>query len=349
MKKIYWIILIVLVALGLIALGVFLYIQHTKAELSKKRQNLPETPSGVNCKIDTANWQSYDGGEYTIKYPSDWFNNTDNSKEGDTYWFVSFGPNDLAPLVYIGGNARDLDQFKQDLIGASGPGFQIKNEEKETVSGVEATKFSVEGGSNYPYLTYIYYITLGNIPVVIKGPAESDHFASSCEPEIFAEMIKNYNFRGMGSWNGSENNLNDQTYTDTDCGFSFQYPSDWDIIENYYYETAGGEKANVPTIILAKKGNADTSKNIIIINPRQGFCMETADSVKTKEVLLPNSSFVADLVSYPGQNISCEEATREGKDKNGKTADYHFYSVYDNDSGIKDIFKQVFLSFTVPD
>lgn len=294
-----------------------------------------------DCQIDTASWQNYVGGEYTIKYPKDWFSKSENGQEGSTYWTVSFGPSNLASLVYIGGSAPDVDQFKQDLIAASGQGFQIKKEETETVSGAQATKFTVEGGSNYPYLTYIYYIPLGNVPAIIKGPARSNHFATSCQPEIFAEMVKSYNFRGMGPWTGSENNASNQTYTDAACGFSFQYPQDWTITENYYYETAGGETATTPTIIL--KNNAGDAT--ISINLRQKFCMETPGVSKTREPLYGESPIYIDFMNYLDQGQTCGQVDVTAPDKNGKDSSYRIVAEFPNNQTMIDTLKNFVRSF----
>jgi len=59
---------------------------------------------------------------------------------------------------------------------------------------------------------------------------------------------------------------------------SFSYPPDWEVTEDFVYETAGGATADVPSITLAKIGD-DDSNNWIRINPRQfqteyGTCLD---------------------------------------------------------------------------
>jgi hypothetical protein len=68
------------------------------------------------------------------------------------------------------------------------------------------------------------------------------------------------------------------TYTSGDSSLTFRYPPDWEIIEDFVYETAGGAVADVPSITLGKIGNED-SNDLIRINPRQfqteyGTCLE---------------------------------------------------------------------------
>lgn len=53
--------------------------------------------------------------------------------------------------------------------------------------------------------------------------------------------------------------------------FGFRYPPEWEIIDEYYYETAAGEQSPYLTVILAQIGNNDPNEEIII-NPRQPQC-----------------------------------------------------------------------------
>jgi len=66
-------------------------------------------------------------------------------------------------------------------------------------------------------------------------------------------------------------------YTDSQAYFSFTLPDGWEIKNSYYYETAGGEKARVPTVIIARKSNtAEENTNKIFINMRQSSCDQLA-------------------------------------------------------------------------
>ena len=59
-----------------------------------------------------------------------------------------------------------------------------------------------------------------------------------------------------------------KTYTNPEADFTFEYPSNWEIIDDYFYETASGIKAKQRTIILQEIGNKN-SNDWIRMNPRQ--------------------------------------------------------------------------------
>ena len=62
-----------------------------------------------------------------------------------------------------------------------------------------------------------------------------------------------------------------QTYSNPQASFTFKYPNNWEIMEDYFYKTAAGIKAKNPTIVLQKVGD-DNSNNLITINQRQFQC-----------------------------------------------------------------------------
>jgi len=62
-----------------------------------------------------------------------------------------------------------------------------------------------------------------------------------------------------------------QTYTNPDASFTFDYPVGWVIEDEYFYETAAGERAEHLTVILKQTGNDDPNDRITI-NPRQPQC-----------------------------------------------------------------------------
>jgi len=69
-----------------------------------------------------------------------------------------------------------------------------------------------------------------------------------------------------------------RTYTSGDHSLSFRYPPDWEIRDDFVYETAGGATADVPSIVLGKIGD-ENSNDWVSINPRQfqqqyGTCLE---------------------------------------------------------------------------
>ncbi|MFC1721748.1 hypothetical protein ACFL0Z_02435 [Patescibacteria group bacterium] len=151
-------------------------------------------PTSECDTISTSNWLTYEGGEYTILYPPTWFAEASEPAGGseEISWFATFGPKDLAPLVSIGGFPQDLSILKQTL---ESEGYTVKSENTATVAGTQATKLTLETPASYD--EYLYYIPLGNIPIVIKGPGESPAF-DECEPQIFEVMLENFEYFGMG-------------------------------------------------------------------------------------------------------------------------------------------------------
>jgi hypothetical protein len=153
-------------------------------------------------------------------------------------------------------------------------------------------------------------------------------------------MLETFKFPTMPGGGGS----GDQTYTNDQVDISFDYPSDWEIKSEYYYETAAGEKATVPTIILGRKSDpANATSNQISINLRQASCMG-AGSVEYESA----GSTKVSIYTQPGSNQKCAETTVDGKDKNGKTTPYALVSFFD-DLSVKEIFKEVVGSFKVGD
>jgi len=69
-------------------------------------------------------------------------------------------------------------------------------------------------------------------------------------------------FEEITNWNTYQNSL---------VNFTFKYPKNWKIIDDYFYETVSGIKAKQRTVILQKIGDKD-SNNWIRINPRQFQC-----------------------------------------------------------------------------
>jgi len=155
-----------------------------------------QTRGGGCSNIDPTNWQTYQGGEYTIKYPNDWGAAEETPTEGGKLsWFASFGPTDLAPLVYIGGYPQELAELKNHLTVDLG--YNIIEETHETISGIQATRLTVQPAAGGSYPEYYYYLSIGNIPPVIRGPKESQ-ILTNCEPQIFEKMLETYQYKGMG-------------------------------------------------------------------------------------------------------------------------------------------------------
>jgi hypothetical protein len=156
----------------------------------------PPTRGGSCSNINTTDWETYQGGEYTIKYPKDWAAAEETPGEGGKLnWFASFGPADLAPLVYIGGYAQGIAELKNNLTTELG--YSITEETSTTVAGIQATQLTVQPTSGGSYPEYYYYLSIGNIPPVIRGPKESQ-ILTNCEPQIFEKMLDSYQYKGMG-------------------------------------------------------------------------------------------------------------------------------------------------------
>jgi hypothetical protein len=62
-----------------------------------------------------------------------------------------------------------------------------------------------------------------------------------------------------------------QTYANPEAGFTFTYPLDWVIEEEYFYETAAGARAEQLTVVLKQVGNEEPNDRVTI-NPRQFQC-----------------------------------------------------------------------------
>jgi hypothetical protein len=65
---------------------------------------------------------------------------------------------------------------------------------------------------------------------------------------------------GTSGWN---------TYSNEEAGLSFKYPRDWLVEVEGFYETAGGERADLWSLTLYRRGAHDDSDNWIRFNPRQ--------------------------------------------------------------------------------
>jgi hypothetical protein len=301
--------------------------------------NKDSDSSRSNCQnIDISAWQTYDNN-YKIKYPADWFYKEAAPEAAASQWVNAFGKLNQTAIVWVGTTAYTLAEFKNDLVTQT-PGFNINGDEIINIDGRPGTKLSVqEKTTSYP--SYIYYVPFFNISYIFQGPAGSDQF-SFCEPEIYLKMVDSFKFPALPGMEANDPNASGmQTYVDTTCNFSFKYLSDWTITENYYYETAGGEKATTPTIILKNKANTAT----IDINLRQKFCMEVPGVSKTRDPLYAESQIYIDFMNYLDQGQTCGQVSLTAPDKNGKNSSYQIVAEFPTNSGIKEVFKDFVRSF----
>jgi len=146
------------------------------------------------------------------------------------------------------------------------------------------------------------------------------------------------------SSSGSSSSANKNTHTDNDAYFAVTLPDDWEVKSSYYYETAGGEKAKVPTVILGRKSDtSEENTNKININPRQSSCDQLSPIPDRTE---PAGSQSVKVYIANESDTFCVSTEVEGKDNTGKKAIYQFVSFYD-DTSVKDAFKTIVGSFKV--
>lgn len=125
------------------------------------------------------------------------------------------------------------------------------------------------------------------------------------------------------------------------CGFSFDYPGGWEIEDYYFYETAGGEKADVPTIILKRQSDSKTAeRNKIWINMRQTEC-DVPGSAQSTEAA---GSITVNIYNLSGSPDSCLQATVVGQDTEGQKRDFEVVSFY-NEPEVKAAFKTIVGTF----
>lgn len=339
-NKLFWSVggVVVLVIIG----AVYFISPWSPFRESNKSSNGSRGSGSESCdNLNTSSWQTYDKQGFSVKYPQDWASKDEQPAPDSPQWMVSFGPKSGSSVVWIGTTALDLPQFKTEITSTWVPGFDIDKEEAATIDGKAGTKLTAAGHAA-SYKSYIYYIPVqNNIAYMFQGPAiESTSQFKKCEPQIYQEMLETFKFPTAAgqaeSGSGSPEYTNDPTDT------SFNYPSDWEIKQEYFYETAAGEKATVPTIILGRKSDpANATSDQISINLRQASC----------EVGTPSSQediggIIIKLYSLSGQNTKCVQTELQGRDVNGKKATYTFVSFFE-EAGVLDVFKGVVSTFKV--
>jgi len=143
---------------------------------------------------------------------------------------------------------------------------------------------------------------------------------------------------------GSAGASSESIYTDNDNHFSITLPDGWEVKSTYYYETAGGEKAKVPTIVLGRKSDtSEDNTNKININLRQSSCQQLSPIPDRSE---PAGDQSVEIYIASGTDTFCVSAEVEGQDNSGKKATYQFVSFY-SDTSVKEAFKTIVGSFKV--
>ena len=300
---------------------------------NKKNASLEGEKTAQDCSnLDTSSWKTYSEGalSYSIKYPADWQANRITTEAAELVkWYVIFGLKEDDNTVKIGGCVAPKEECKKAL------NVEITKEEKAKIDGKDATKWITSN-------QVIYYVPYGNVPYIFWGPAAGSSDFKNCEPEIYQKMLSTFKFLSAGG-EGTGNSNGNETYNNLDFRFSFDYSSEWEIKDVYIYETAGGEKATVPTIIIGKKSDPkDAPTNQIWINQRQGSC-QTEMATKSTDT---SGSVTINIYQFGGENNWCAEVAVPGQDTNGKTVDYQFIAHY-TDSSVKNVFKTIVGSFAI--
>jgi len=148
----------------------------------------------------------------------------------------------------------------------------------------------------------------------------------------------------QSSESAASSSTSGNSYSDSTAKFSFTLPDGWEVKNSYYYETAGGEKAKVPTVLLGRKSDtSEENTNKININPRQNSCDQLSPTPDRTE---PAGSQSVKVYIANESDTFCVSAEVEGKDNTGKKATYQFVSFYD-DTSVKEVFKTIVGSFKV--
>lgn len=281
-------------------------------------------------------WQTYtetDGFGYTIRYPADW-QVSEELFSGHSYWRAGFGPEgniSETAAVFIGeANYHTLENYRHLLSDGTSPPYILGESEDVIVDGENATRFflELEGLEQYKYV--LYYVPYEQIGVnrLFQGNTEESIRRDYCESDVFYTMIGSYEFG--------------QEYEKEDCGFSFRYPLGWEIESDYYYETAGGSVATLPTIHLREVDDEETNEWITIY-PRQSDCYYVESPEIEEEYI--NGSTVTSYYNET-QGARCIEADVSVKDKNGKSTSFEWISMSSSEE-TQEIFKQIVYTFEV--
>lgn len=114
-----------------------------------------------------------------------------------------------------------------------------------------------------------------------------------------------------------------KTHTNPEYNFIFKYPQNWVVEDEGYYETAGGCRADVPSLMLYEQGKEENSDDWIRINPRQfmledGRCFKIGNYTictysRDATVLAVYNGFIANFTLQPAaeKNKQVHERTRQ--------------------------------------
>jgi hypothetical protein len=254
-------------------------------------------------KSETASWKTYNNEEYKyeVKYPNDWVLDekiketvTLNSPENE-----KIRKDIEAGKVYGEGYMRDIiisyyssvseePENKANKFGAVTIDELIQRDTlitplgQITFAGEKAYEVIWGGfGAYYSILieknNHLYVITFGN---------QED---KSKLTEIEKQILSTFRFIDI------DETTNWKTYSNPKANFTFRYPKDWEIREDYFYKTA----VNPTVIVCRKEEPTGIYRNCIQINMPQfpceirseikgnwiGICVENPEILKIYEEL----------------------------------------------------------------
>ena len=345
------IIVVCIIILGGVTWAAVWYYNHSENEEV-------EITTNNQCEdIVTDDWLTYQNG-YSISYPKDWVYEELEVGMGATQWSVKFGPAEDNYLVYLGLTAKDLGGYIEDLengeMNQITEQYQLLDQTEVSFISENDILLTLQGPESYK--TYSFYLKPStNLLPIFLGPsdASSDQF-ENCEPEIYLKMLASYQIAQVpsggdfdmsraGQEEGSDSNSDEYMYNDIDCGFSFTTPTNWQMTDRYFYSTAGGSEALVPTIVFEPtQPTIDASANYIRVNMRQSFCPDIGSL--SQEPASAGSDRIIDFHNLDGEHY-CAEIELIGLNKNGISTTHHFLMMYDSSVDGNTIFKSVISSY----
>lgn len=342
LKPIHWILIgigsiVVLTTSGIAACYIYnKYFATTVEEEPSSAEATEGREEALDC--DTIllrdDWQIYadeTGFGYTIRYPADW-QYSEELFEGHSFRKVAFGPLGNIPetaAVFIGeANYHTLENYRYFLTDGTSPPSVLGENEAVIIEGRNATRFTnyITGLEQYRYITYYVPYPIIGVNRLFEGNTEESIRHDHCEAEVFYTMLSTYVFG--------------QKYENEECGFSFRYPLGWEIESEYYYETAGGERATRPTIHLREVSDEDTNE-WITMNPRQSDCYYVTSPEITEEYVNGNK---VTIYSNEAQGARCIETEVPVKDNSGRSTTSSWISMSSSEETQK-IFKQIIETF----
>lgn len=255
-------ILIVSLVIGISAvLGVTFFMIKNKPIREYGLKIITAPVPAPEIKDDTSDWKTYRNGEYgfEFKYPKDLSENTPESadaifeatKKDDHalyYLMISIRKNyEVAQILSTKKDAKEIHAGKSI-------GYKYFYTEGVGASGVAL----IQSGQDAISITFDY---IGNDP---KFTAENSKM--SFVQNYFDKIVNTFKFTEekdeIADWN---------VYSNPEVDFTFKYPKDWEIKQDYFYTWPDGTVSDKRTVVLRRTGD-NASNDWININMRQFQC-----------------------------------------------------------------------------